>query len=297
MKILITGASGLLGNKIAQIALPKHIVYSGYNQHPAIHGTLIELDITNQAQVESAFKKIKPDAVIHSAALTNVDLCEQNPELAEQVNVEGTLNIVENSMKTGSFLLYVSTDYVFDGEKGDYQETDTPSPINVYGKTKLQGEKTVSESSLDHCIARTCVIYGAQPAAGKDNFALWVLNNLKNNKPMNIVTDQIISPTYNHNLAEMILEALERRLTGIYNLAGATYLDRYTFIKLLAEEFSLDESLITPCDSSAMTWAAKRPRNSTLNTEKASRILKNKPLNITNALRQLHRELDPRNKA
>lgn len=292
MRLLITGGSGLLGSKTASISVRKgYEAYTGYNDHEATKGIPIKLDICNKREVDKAFEKIKPDTVIHAAALTNVDKCEENNELARRVNIGGTKNITEAAEQIKAFLVYVSTDYVFSGEEGSYRETDEPNPVNNYGLTKFEGEKIVTSSNLEWCIARSSVIYGSTPAAGKDNFVLWVLNKLRNEEPLRIVTDQRVSPTLNTSLAEMAMEILERRLTGVYHLAGATPLNRYEFARLIAGTFQLDESLIIPAGSSDMKWLAKRPRDSSLNVEKASKTLDNKPLKIREALNMLKEEM------
>jgi dTDP-4-dehydrorhamnose reductase len=292
MRLLITGGSGLLGSKTASISVRKgYETYTGYNDHEATNGTPVKLDICDKREVDKAFEKAKPDAVIHAAALTNVDKCEEDNELARKVNIGGTKNITEAAEQIKAFLVYVSTDYVFSGEEGSYKETDEPNPVNNYGLTKLEGEKIVTSSNLEWCIARSSVIYGSTPAAGKDNFVLWALNKLKNEEPLRIVTDQRVSPTLNTSLAEMTLEILERRLTGVYHLAGATPLNRYDFARLIAGTFQLDEGLIASARSSDMKWLAKRPRDSSLNVEKASKTLDNKPLKIREALNMLKEEM------
>jgi dTDP-4-dehydrorhamnose reductase len=292
MRLLITGGSGLLGSKTGSISVRKgYETYTGYNDHEATKGIPIKLDICNKREVDKAFEKVKPDAVIHAAALTNVDKCEENNELARRVNIGGTKNITEAAEQIKAFLVYVSTDYVFSGEEGSYKETDEPNPVNNYGLTKLEGEKIVTSSNLEWCIARSSVIYGSTPAAGKDNFVLWALNKLRNEESLRIVTDQRVSPTLNTSLAEMTLEILERRLTGVYHLAGATPLNRYEFARLIAETFQLDEGLIIPARSSEMKWLARRPRDSSLNVEKASKTLDNKPLKIREALNMLKEEI------
>jgi len=293
MKILITGGSGLLGSKIGAIAIRKgHEVYSGYKEHESIHGTPIELDICDKLETSKAFDSIKPQAVVHAAALTNVDKCEEDQKLAWRVNIEGTKNILEASERHNAFFIYVSTDYVFSGEEGMYKETDRPDPINQYGLTKLEAENLVRDSHLEWCIARPSVIYGSTPAAGKVNFALWILNNLKQGKPIKIITDQWVSPTLNTNLAEMILEVMERRLIGIYHLAGATPLNRYEFASLIAETFQYEKTLIIPVKSGEMKWLAKRPRNTSLNVEKVTETLRHKPLEIQQALNKLKKEIE-----
>jgi len=223
--------------------------------------------------------------------MTNVDKCEQEKALASMVNMEGTRNIAEQSKKYNFFMIYVSTDYVFSGTKGLYKETDETNPINNYGLTKLKGEKIVKKLLKEWCIVRPSVIYGSTPAAGKVNFALWLIQNLRQKEAVKIITDQWVSPTLNTNLAEMILEITERRLNGIYHLAGATSLNRYKFAQLIADTFNLQKTLIIPANSNEMNWIARRPKNTTLNVEVTSRTLKNKPLEIEEALGRLKEEI------
>jgi dTDP-4-dehydrorhamnose reductase len=292
MRLLITGGSGLLGSKIARIAtLNGYETHSGYSKHLATKGIPIKFDICDRKTVSKVFERIKPEAVVHAAALTNVDKCEEDVELARKVNIDGTENILDSSERHNTFLVYVSTDYVFSGEEGMYKETDKPKPINHYGLTKLEGEKRVKVSDIGWCIARTSVIYGSTPAAGKENFALWVLNKLKKREPVKIITDQWVSPTLNTNLAKMILEIIERKLTGIYHLAGATPVNRHEFSTLIAETFQLDKTLITPAKSIEMKWLAKRPKNTSLNVEKAIKTLEFKPRKIHDALNKLFEEI------
>lgn len=281
-----------MGSKIASIASEKEYeVHSGYNEHEAIKGTPVKLDICNKNMVDKVFERIRPEAVVHAAAMTNVDKCEKNPVSARKVNIEGTKNIIEVSERYNAFLIYVSTDYVFSGEEGMYKEMDTPNPINYYGLTKLEGERVVASSSIEWCIARPSVIYGSTPSAGKVNFALWVLNKLEKSEPMKIITDQWVSPTLNTNLAKMILEIIEKKVTGIYHLSGATPINRYDFSTLLADTFGLEKSLISTAKSNEMKWFAKRPANTSLNVEKALINLHCKPLKIKEALIKLKEEI------
>ena len=292
MKLLITGGSGLYGSKLAQLAtIKQYHVFSAYNQHPITYGHPIKLDITNKARVEAALKKAQPNVVVHSASLTDVDKCELDPKLAMKINVKGTDNIVQASKKINAFLLFISTDYVFNGEKGCYTETDQPSPINYYGYTKLKAEEHVEKSDGEFCIARTSVIYGTTPAAGKTNFALWLLDKLNKKEQASVFTDQWNSPTLNTSLAEMTLEILERKLTGIYHLSGATRISRFDFAILLAKTFKLNTNLIIPTLSTELFFPAKRPQDSSLNTSKAQQTLTNQPLQIDEALKKFKAEL------
>jgi dTDP-4-dehydrorhamnose reductase len=291
LKLLITGASGLFGSKLAQMGLSKNFeVYSSDIQSSSIYGNFVKLDISGKAQVDETFKTIKPDVVVHAATLTDVDKCELNKELAWKVNVEGTKNIVEAAKTAGSFLIYISTDYVFSGETGRYKESDAPNPINYYGVTKLKAEEIV-KTQKEYFIARPSVMYGSTPAAGKVNFALWLIEKLQKGERVKIVTDQWNTPTLNTNLAEMTLEVIERKLTGIYHLCGATRVNRLEFAEQIADVFSLDKSLIDKILSSQFKLPAKRPMDSSLDTLKAQQILQHKPLEMDKALKQLKFEL------
>jgi len=292
MKILVTGASGLLGSKVAELAFSEgYEAYSAYNQHTINYGSPVKMNLTDLDSCRRVFENVRPEAVVHSAALTNVDLCEVEKETAWRINVYGTELIARLCEELNCFMVFISTDYVFNGEKGLYSEKDRPDPINYYGYTKLRAEEVVRSILNDYCIVRASVIFGSKPAAGKINFALWVLESLKQERRINVVVDQINSPTLNTSLAEAILEILDKRLTGLYHIAGATPISRYDFARLLAEEFKLEKELIQPTTSDKINWVAKRPKNASLNVAKAQRSLKKKPLSIRDAIRILREEL------
>ncbi|HDN83556.1 MAG TPA: dTDP-4-dehydrorhamnose reductase [Candidatus Altiarchaeales archaeon] len=288
MKIFVTGGSGLLGSKITEIAPERgYDVYSGYCRHKPEFGKAVKLDLTDADSIVRAINDVEPDVIIHTAALTDVDRCEVDKDLAYKINVEGTKIIAEVARKFDSFLIYISTDYVFDGNEGLYKEEDETNPVNYYGYTKLLGEKYCQ----DFCIARTCVIYGAKPASGKVNFALWLINKLEKGESVRIVTDQYITPTLNTNLAKMLLEIAERKITGIFHLAGATRVSRFEFAKEIARVFGLDESLIIPSRMDEINWIAKRPRDSSLDASKAAKYLNEKPYDLRKALKVLKGEI------
>jgi dTDP-4-dehydrorhamnose reductase len=267
-------------------------VYSSDIQNLSVHGDFVKLDITGKLQVEEAFRTIKPDVVVHAATLTDVDKCELDKDLAWRVNVEGTKNIAEAAQKHEVFLMYISTDYVFSGDKGFYVESDSADPINYYGLTKLEAETVIQNLPENgFVIARPSVIYGSTPAAGKVNFALWLIETLRRGDRVKIVTDQWNTPTLNTNLAEMTLEVVDRRLTGLYHLCGATRVSRFEFACQIADTFGLDKSLIEKASSSQFSWFAKRPADSSLDTSLAQRNLKCKPLALPQALAQLKFEL------
>jgi len=289
MKIFITGGSGLAGGRLAEMAMARgDEVYSGYAHNQPPSGREVRFDLLDENGIRDIIKRMRPDVIVHSAALTDVDRCEREKELAYRMNVEGTRAVAQGARKTGSFLVYISTDYVFDGQRGLYREEEETKPVSYYGLTKLLGEEICMDLG---CIARTCVIYGSRPASGKVNFALWLLNTLKSGKEARVVTDQFITPTLNTSLAAMVLEAGERQLSGIYHLSGATRVSRYDFACQMARIFDLDSRLILPTRMSEMNWLAKRPKDSSLDTSKASRMLKHRPLALDESLQMLKEEI------
>lgn len=287
MKIFITGASGLFGSRLAELAFSRgNEVYSGYLHNEPAAGTAVRFDLLDKEGISDSISQLKPDVIVHSAALTDVDRCERERDLAFKINVEGTRSVADAAQKAGSFLIYISTDYVFDGERGMYRESEKTNPLSYYGLTKM-----LAEQYCQGCIARTCVIYGNRPASGKVNFALWLLDSLRAGKEVRAVLDQFITPTLNTNLAAMVLEAAERRLLGVYHLAGATRISRYDYARKLAQAFELDCSLILPSEMKDLNWTAKRPKDSSLDTTKAREMLANRPLTLDESLLRLKEEI------
>jgi dTDP-4-dehydrorhamnose reductase len=287
-RLLITGANGLLGNKAVELASRNYEVTPLHHMKP-LHDNSLEVDIADKEQVLGIFRKLQPDAVIHAAAETNVDKCETQKEQAWNVNVEGAQNVAKACTEVGAKLIHISTDYVFDGEKGYYKEEDKPNPISYYGLTKLEGERQVIAHCKNYAILRTSVIYGWH--LWKQNFATWVINQLRKNEEISVVEDHYNTPTLADNLAEMTLEALQRGLKGLYHASGSERISRYEFAKKIAESFRLDSSLIRPVKMSQLVaWIAKRPRDSSLSTDKIRKQLRTRPLNITEGLNKMKTE-------
>lgn len=283
MRVLITGASGLLGQSVARQAVEReNDVVSVFWNHPVSLGKAFSIDLTKKDSVYESMREMRPEAVIHTAAYTSVDGCEQHKNRAWNINAEATKNLAIASNDVGAQLVFVSTDYVFDGEKGNYSEIDETNPVNYYGYTKLKGEELVREYSATWCVVRTSVIYGW--AGHKPDFAAWIMDNLRSGNRLKVLVDQCVSPTLNTNLADMLLEIAESKKTGIFHAAGATALSRYEFALRIAEAFDLDSSLITPAAMAEMKWIADRPRDSSLDVSKARRALGTKPLAIADAL-------------
>lgn len=292
MKVLITGGSGLLGHKLVSELLSKNYeVIAVYNRReiPLSHPMLrkVKLDVVDNVALEDLVLKVKPDVVVHAAAYTDVDGCEVNRRYAWRVNVEATRSIVRASRVTKSFLVYISTDYIFDGEKGLYREDDIPNPINYYGLTKLIGEEIVESSDILYAVIRPSAIYGLGP--GKLNFAVFVADKLSRGETVKALVDQYVSPTLNTLLAQAIVEVIEMKYRGVLHIAGER-MSRYEFALRVTEVLGLPKELITKARIGDLEWKAKRPRDSSLNTSKAKSVLKTRFYDVDLALRMFAEE-------
>ena len=289
-RLLVIGASGLLGSRIMEHARGNFEAVPLHGAK-ALHLNSLKLDITNQNSVSKLFNKLKPHTVVHTASETNVDKCEIEKEHAWKVNAEGTRNIAMACGKINTRLVYISTDYVFNGEKGNYTEEDKPFPINYYGLTKFEGEKQVIKQCENYAILRTSVLYGWHP--WKQNFATWIIDKLKQQQEITVVEDHYNTPTLADNIAEMIVEVAKKDLRGLYHASGRERISRYEFAKQIAKSFNLSSELIKPVKMSQLTaWIAKRPKDSSLNTGKIQKQLKTKPLNITEGLNKMKEEME-----
>lgn len=294
-KIMVIGGSSLLGYKI--LANRNNLeLYASYNKNPINMENLesIEIDITNKTNCKKILE-IKPDVIINTAAITNVDYCEKFKKNAFDVNVTGTKNISEIADKIGSKLIHISTDAVFSGDKKFYTEEDEPNPVNIYGKTKFEGEKIVSKIE-DSVILRPSVIFGWIPSEyikTRDesrktmNFGLWVLDQLNKKNKMSIVNDQFNTPTLADNMAKNILEILQKDVKGIFHLSGLSCISRLDFSKKIARSFGYSENLINSTSTKKLKQIAPRTLESCL---KCNKIVKNgiKLLTIDQSIEIMH---------
>ena len=285
MTYLVTGSAGLIGNQIVyDLEKSGETVYSCYNNLRPVYGIPTKLNLLNLENIHKIFQKIQPDIVIHCAALTDVEKCEVELELANSINVKATEVIAKEVEKINSYLMYISTDYVFNGKKGSYKETDLTNPLNNYGKTKLLGEKIIKSETSKWSIIRTSTPFGVN--SFKKTFPVWVYENLKNNKKINILEDQFTSPTYVPNLSKMIIEMISRNLQGFFHLSGSTKISRFKFARMIATKLNLDSSLLNPVKIDTMKWNAIRPLDSSLDVDKINTILKTKSYTIEQSLHE-----------
>lgn len=272
-RILITGGSGLLGSNLVRALSGAFDVYATYHSRPTVmpEGKFLPLDIRDEKMVLSVFQTTSPRLVIHTAALADVDECEEQPEAARAINIQGTANVARASQEIKAKLIHISTDSVFDGEKGRYREEDTPSPVNVYGQTKLEGEKRVIDLSSDRIIIRTA-FYGRNRHGG-NSLAEWVITSLRNGNDINMFTDVFFSPIFLGDLIEIMIKMYHQNLTGIYHVGSREGCSKYDFGLKLAKGFGLDVTKIHPSTITSAGLKAPRPNNLSLDVTKLSRDL------------------------
>jgi dTDP-4-dehydrorhamnose reductase len=300
--VCVTGALGLLGQKLLEILSPSYEILAldlqteSFISLPNI--IYQPVDISDKNKLKSAILggSILPGVVINTAAYTDVDGCEKNTETARKVNVEGVRNLVEickeeNRQDASHIkLVHLSTDYIFDGEKGPYSEDDIPNPLSYYGKTKLESEKIITENLSEFIIVRSNVLYGFAENV-KPNFVLWVINELKEEKKINVVDDQYNNPTLADNLAQAIVELISNKFSGVINIAGREYPSRYDFALKIVEKFGLNKENISPIHTSQLHQPAPRPLKGGLKIEFAQKILKTKLLDVNEGLEIVKRQL------
>lgn len=275
-KILVTGSAGLIGTQIVKDLLDNHKqVYSCYNKTKPELGIITHLDLTKKDDIVNTMNRIKPDVVIHLGAMTDVELCETETELAKKINTDATEILALESEKYNTFFVYMSTDYVFDGKVGMKKENDKTNPINFYGKSKLDGERVFKKITTPNVIVRTSTPFGIH--SKKISFPIWVKKNLELKKEISVVVNQYTSPSYVPNISKMIIEIMERKITGIIHLAGPTRISRYDFAVMIANKINANKKKIKPIKMSQMNWNAQRPIDSSLDITKANTILGMKP--------------------
>ena len=292
-KLLVIGASGLLGSKIMSLAGRECNVVGTCN--PEADGKefwrLEPLDMGSKDQVDKLFEKVKPGTVILTAAMTNVDACEKNPTLANRINSSGPSIVARACKAADARLVHVSTDYVFDGGKDrKYREDDVPRPISVYGRSKLAGERAVLDILPESVIARPAVIYGWNSIKAKDNFVTWVLKKLRSGERVTLFRDQSISPTLADDLARTLVDLSQTDASGVWHVSGPDCLDRPTSGRMIATAFDLDESLVVPVPSESVRLPARRPKNSCLDVSRVEKLLNRKTMSFKSGLEVMRKQ-------
>lgn len=297
MRILITGSNGLLGQKLIDALRNDTEVdliatSRGEDRSPDPLGDRYRsLDITSKPEVDRVLDGTRPDCVIHTAAMTNVDACELDPDACRLNNVTATAHLAEASRRNGAHLILLSTDFIFDGAAGPYQEEDEPAPLSIYGQSKLDAERIVVESGSTWSIARTIIVYGVAPGLSRGNVVLWAKGALENGQPINVVDDQWRMPTLAEDLADGCIRIAKRKAAGIYHLSGPDGMSILELVERVAAFFRLDASIVTPVKSDTLNQPAKRPPRTGFIIEKARRELGYAPRGFEEGLAIVARQL------
>ncbi len=295
-KILITGANGLLGQKLVEQLVKEgkfEVIASGVG--PCRLGgegyQYQNLDITNPIEVDQVITRIVPQTIIHSAAMTNVDQCELNPEDCYRVNVKATEYLVKAAERIQSHFIFVSTDFIFSGEDGPYDEDAPADPVNFYGETKLIGENIIKNAKTSWAIVRTVLVYGIANDLSRSNIILWVKNSLEAGKEIQVVDDQFRTPTLAEDLAAGCILIAKKRAQGIYNISGADVLTPYKMAMMTADYFGLNKTLIKRTNSTLFSQDASRPMKTGLIIEKARKELGYQPKTFREGIAILAKQL------
>ena len=296
-KILVTGSNGLLGQKIIdQLKNRKDVeliaTSRGENRRILQDFNYFPLDITSSQEVEEIMASHKPDVVINTAAMTNVDACEDDQENCWDINVTAVRHLLKSAKKHGSHLIHLSTDFVFDGEEGPYEEKDKPNPLSYYAKSKLASEKLINESNYRNtAIARTIIVFGNGDNLSRGNLIFWAKGALEKQAPINVVDDQFRSPTLAEDLAKGCILIADKDATGLYHLSGPVTYSILDIVKRIGKHYKLSTDCVTPIKTATLNQKAARPPRTGFIIDKAKNDLGYNPLNLEEALTFLDNQI------
>lgn len=296
-KVLITGSNGLLGQKLSDLYSQVEVVTllatgTGPNRHPI--GDKLNyatLDITDAAAVMRLFQDFKPNAVIHTAAMTNVDQCELEKEACWKLNVTALEGLIDASNAVGAHLIHLSTDFIFDGKSGPYKEDDPAVPVSYYGGSKLKGEQLIQEKAKSWAIARTILVYGIVNDMSRSNIVLWAKGALESGKEINVVTDQFRSPTLAEDLAMGCRLIEMKQAQGVFNISGKEFMSVYELVERVAKYWNLSTANMHPSTSEGIKQPAKRPPITGFILDKAIKELGYAPHSFEEGLAILDKQL------
>ena len=298
--VLVTGSNGLLGQKITEKIVKEGGVKliataKGANRYPVADGYVyVEMDILNPQEVRSVVEQYRPDAIIHTAAMTNVDTCETEKELAYQLNVAAVQTLIDVCEAFDIQLVHLSTDFIFDGAAGPYDEEAEPNPLSYYGQTKLEAEELLKKSKIKWAILRTIIVYGIVSDMSRSNIVLWAKGALEKGSPLNIVNDQWRMPTLAEDLADCCLLAVEHDAQGVFNVSGKDMMSISELVARVADFWGLDKSLINEISAATLNQAAKRPVRTGFILDKAMTQLHYQPHSFEEGLAIVDEQLKNR---
>jgi dTDP-4-dehydrorhamnose reductase len=296
-KILITGANGLLGQKLIDLYLTKPdktliATAKGDCRYPHRNNFIYaSLDITNQQEVEEVINRFQPDCVINTAAMTNVDACETEKEACDALNVEAVKYLADACKKANAHFIHISTDFIFDGENGPYSEEAEALPLSYYGWSKLKGEDMVKTHTDSWAILRTVLVYGVVHDMSRSNIVLWAKGALEKGQTINVVDDQFRTPTLAEDLALGCFLAEDQKAQGIYNISGKDFMNIFELVNAIANYYELDAILIKRSSSTNLNQPAKRPPITGFKLDKAMRELNYQPHSFAEGLEIVKQQL------
>ena len=278
-KVVITGSNGLLGQSLVNLLLKEKEVYEVYgfsrgeNRSGRTDFKYISIDITKEQELKETLLEIKPDFIVNTAALTQVDECETNKEACDLLNIDVVKWIAEVSTKINAHVVHISTDFIFDGKKGYYKETDEPNPLSYYGLSKLKSEQVLENSTIDYTILRTILVFGKVFDMSRSNIVLFVKDMLSQGKEVTMITDQFRMPTYVEDLAMACKLSIDKKAKGVFNISSNTLLSVLEIAEQIAEVFNLDKSLIKPISTETLNQRAPRPAKTGFDLSKTNKEL------------------------
>ena len=300
-KVLLTGSNGLLGQKLVYAFKSRNdieLLATGIGQNRLIdqaNYSYQSLDITNETEVNQTIKQFSPHVIINCAAMTNVDACELNQKQCWDVNVNGVKHLANAVAKLGTHFIHLSTDFVFDGEDGPYNENDIPNPLHYYAKSKLESEKIVKENCANWSIARTIIIYGITDNMSRSNLVLWAKGEIEKGNTINVVNDQFRSPTLAEDLAKGCISIMDKNAFGLFHLSGPKTYSILEMVYMVSDFYKLDKSLINPVSSKSLNQPAKRPLVTGFDIRKAEKELNYNPVDFLAGIEIMDRQLKTQN--
>lgn len=293
MKLLITGSNGLLGQKIVRQLEKSGIEYvatsMGANRNPNLPAAkFMSLDITNRANIQKVCDEYQPTAIINTAAMTNVDACEDDEVGCKKLNVTAVQYLFDWCKLNTRHFIHLSTDFVFDGVKGPYSENDLRNPLSIYAKSKADSEDILlNDAYLNWTILRTIIVFGQGENLSRSNIVLWAKSELAQGKKMNIVQDQFRAPTWADDLAWACIKVATTNKNGVYHISGPETISMYELVKRIAKFYGFDEDLVCPINSETLNQKAKRPAVTGFILDKANKELGYNPLSFEDSLTRL----------
>jgi len=298
MKVLITGSNGLLGQKLLhKLRVDKSVeliaTSRGVNRVSEKNGyTYFDLDITDEKAVSKIISEQNPNVVINTAAMTNVDLCEEKKAECDDLNVNAVKYLADACAKIDAHLIHISTDFIFDGEDGPYKEEDKPNPLSYYGLSKLKSEQLLQSHSVKCTILRTIIVFGVAENLSKGNIVLWAKGALEKGEPLNIIDDQFRAPTLSEDLADACILAYQKRKFGVFNASGKDIMSIYEIVERIAKHYNYSTKNMNRISTATLNQTAGRPPKTGFILDKSKKELGYSPHSFEECLTIIDEQLE-----